>query len=45
MENFKIIQKLESTNSRLSKEEIILNEMKNKNEVFFKGMSLAYNKL
>ena len=30
MENFKIIQKLESTNSRLSKEEIILNEMKNK---------------
>ena len=45
MENFKIIQKLESTNSRLSKEEIILNEMKSKNEVFFKGMSLAYNKL
>ena len=45
MENFKIIQKLESTSSRLSKEEIILNEMKNKNEVFFKGMSLAYNKL
>ena len=27
------------------KEEIILNEMKNKNEVFFKGMTLAYNKL
>ena len=45
MENFKIIKKLESTNSRLSKEEIILNEMKNKNEVFFKAMSLAYNKL
>ena len=45
MENFKIIRKLESTSSRLSKEEIILNEMKNKNEVFFKGMSLAYNKL
>ena len=45
MENFKIIKKLESTSSRLSKEEIILNEMKNKNEVFFKGMSLAYNKL
>ena len=41
----KIIKKLESTSSRLSKEEIILNEMKNKNEVFFKGMSLAYNKL
>ena len=45
MENFKIIQKLESTRSRLLKEEIILNEMKNKNEVFFKGMTLAYNKL
>ena len=45
MENFKIIQKLESTNSRLSKEEIILKEMKNKNEIFFKGMGLAYNKL
>ena len=45
MENFKIIQKLETTSSRLSKEEIILNEMRNKNEVFFKGMTLAYNKL
>ena len=45
MENFKIIKKLESTSSRLSKEEIILNEMKNKNEVFFKGMRLAYNKI
>ena len=45
MENFKIIKKLESTSSRLSKEEIILNEMKSKNDVFFKGMTLAYNKL
>ena len=45
MENFKIIQRLESTSSRLLKEEIILNEMKNSNEVFFEGMTLAYNKL
>ncbi len=45
MENSKIIKKLESTNSRISKEEIILNEMKNNNQVFFKGMELAYNKL
>ncbi len=45
MENFKIIRKLESTNSRLSKEEIILKEMKNNNQIFFNGMSLAYNKL
>ncbi len=45
MENFKLIQRLESTNSRISKEEILLNEMKNKNDIFFKGMELAYNKL
>ena len=45
MENFKLIQKLESTNSRISKEEILMSEMMNDNEIFFKGMSLAYNKL
>ncbi len=45
METFKIIQELELTSSRLSKEQIILDEMKNNNEIFFKGMELAYNKL
>ncbi len=45
MENFKLIQKLESTNSRISKEEIILDQMRSKNDIFFKGMELAYNKL
>ncbi len=45
MKNFRIIQKLESTSSRLSKEGIILNEMKSRNDIFFKGMSLAYDKL
>ncbi len=45
MENFKLIQRLESTNSRISKEEILMNEMKVNNDIFFKGMSLAYNKL
>ena len=45
MENFKIIQKLESTNSRILKEEILLHEMKNKNDHLFNGMKLAYNKL
>ena len=45
MENFKIIQELELTSSRLSKEQIILDEMRNNNEIFFKGMELAYNKL
>ena len=45
MENFKIIQNLEFTSSRLSKEQIILDEMRNNNEIFFNGMELAYNKL
>ena len=45
MENFKIIQKLESTNSRILKEKILLHEMKNKNDHLFNGMKLAYNKL
>ncbi len=45
MENYKIIQILESTNSRIEKERIVLNEMNNHNDTFFKGMELAYNKL
>ncbi len=45
MENNKIIKSLESTTSRIDKENIILKEMKNENKIFFKGMELAYNKL
>ena len=41
MENFKLIKQLEITNSRISKEEILLFEMKNKNHIFFSGMKLA----
>ena len=45
MDNHKIIKSLESTSSRIDKENIILNEMRSQNDVFFKGMELAYNKL
>ena len=45
MENFKLIKQLEATNSRLSKEEILLVQMKNNNKDFFSGMKLAYDKL
>ncbi len=45
MMNHNIVSQLESTNSRLIKEEIILKQMKLENKVFFKGMNLAYNKL
>ncbi len=45
MENFKLIKLLEITNSRLSKEEILLAQMKNNNDIFFSGMKLAYDKL
>ena len=45
MENYKFILQLESTNSRIEKEKIILNQMKNKNEVFLDGLKLAYDKL
>ncbi len=45
MKNFEIIKKLESSNSRKFKEEVLLSEMKNNNSIFFEGLSLACNKL
>ena len=45
MSNAYIIKKLESSNSRLFKEEVLLDEMKKENDVFFEGLSLAYNRL
>ena len=45
MNNSRIIQKLESSNSRLFKEEVLLKEMNNKNDIFFEGLRLAFNKL
>ncbi len=45
MNNTKIIQKLQSSNSRLFKEEVLLNEMKEENISFFEGLSLTYNRL
>ena len=45
MKNHEIIKKIESSNSRKFKEEVLLNEMKNNNSIFFEGLSLACNKL
>ncbi|MAZ46343.1 MAG: ATP-dependent DNA ligase [Rickettsiales bacterium] len=45
MNNTQIIQKLESSSSRLFKEEVLLNEMKKGNVTFFEGLSLTYNRL
>ena len=45
MNNTQIIQKLESSNSRLFKEEVLLNEMKKGNVPFFDGLTLTYNRL
>ena len=45
MNEAKIIKSLSSSNSRLFKEEILLNEMKNQNNNFFHGLTLAYNRL
>ncbi len=45
MENNKIIKEIEKTNSRISKEQIILLEMKKNNEIFLEGLRLAYDKL
>ena len=45
MNNSEIIKLIESSNSRLFKESIILEQMKNRNDIFFKGLSFAYNKL
>ena len=45
MNNSEIIKLIESSNSRLFKESIILEQMKRGNDIFFKGLSFAYNKL
>ncbi len=42
---WKIIQELESDNSRLFKEKIIKRENDAKNEIFFSGCQLAMDKL
>ena len=45
MKNSEIVRLLESSNSRLFKEEKILKQMESGNDIFFEGMRLAYNKL
>jgi DNA ligase-1 len=40
-----IIKKIESSNSRLFKEAVILEQMRDNNKIFFQGLNLAYNKL
>lgn len=45
MSNHLVIKKIESTSARLSKEQIILEQMQIGNDVLFKGMNMAYNKL
>ena len=45
MQNYKIIIELESNNSRLFKESILLREMNAKNDIFFEGLKFACNKL
>ena len=40
-----IIKKIESSNARLFKEAVILEQMRENNEIFFQGLNLAYNKL
>ena len=45
MNNSDLIKELESSNSRLFKEEILLREMNKENVVFFEGLKLAYNRL
>ena len=45
MENYKIIQELESNRSRLFKEEVLLREMKNKKFLFFEGLKYACDRL
>jgi DNA ligase-1 len=45
MNNSLIIKKLESSNSRLFKEDVLLDQMQKKNDIFFEGLTLAYNRL
>ena len=42
---YEIIKELESNNSRLFKESVILREMKMGNDAFFEGANLACDKL
>ena len=45
MKNPEIIKLLESSNSRIFKENILLEEMKKNNDIFFEGLNFAYNRL
>ena len=45
MNNSDLIKELESSNSRLFKEEILRREMDKGNIFFFEGLKLAYNRL
>ena len=45
MSNSEIIKSIESSNSRIFKENIILEEMNKQNDIFLRVLSLAYNKL
>ena len=40
-----IIKEIESSNARLFKEAVILEQMRKNNQIFFEGLNLAYNKL
>ena len=40
-----IIKKIESSNARLFKENVLLEQMKENNKIFFHGLKFAYNKL
>ena len=41
----KIIKEIESSNARLFKESVILEQMKLNNDIFFQGLDFGYNKL
>ena len=45
MQNFEIIKELESNNSRIFKEKVILREMNKGNDVFFEALTFACDKL
>ena len=45
MNNSDLIKELESSNSRLFKEEVLRREMDKGNFFFFEGLKLAYNRL
>ena len=45
MQNFEIIKELESNNSRIFKEKVILREMDKGNDIFFEALNFACDKL